>query len=103
MISESKSKRESESKEEDDITRANEYLDQDLEELGPDRLNREDTNESDTEIEISEEFKSSKFFNQSVIDLEGKLSFKLPFKEGVISSSLSTYYLLIFLFNKYLY
>jgi hypothetical protein len=63
VISESESERESKSKEEDNITRTNKYLDQDLEELGPDRLDREDTNESDAEIKISEEFKSSKFFN----------------------------------------
>jgi hypothetical protein len=103
VVSESESKKESESEEEDDITRINKYLDQDLKELGLDRLNREDINESDTKIKVSEEFKNSKFFDQSVIDLEDKLSFKLSFKEAVIGSSSSTYYLLVFLFNKYRY
>ncbi|KAH9203468.1 hypothetical protein DL95DRAFT_472356 [Leptodontidium sp. 2 PMI_412] len=45
LSSESESKEESEEseeEEEDDITRANEYLDQDLKELGLDRLDRED-------------------------------------------------------------
>ncbi|PVH71081.1 hypothetical protein DL98DRAFT_540345 [Cadophora sp. DSE1049] len=71
VISESESEEESESKEEDDITCANEYLDQDLnKELGPDKLDREDTDESDTENEVSEEFKSSKFFSQLVINLK---------------------------------
>jgi hypothetical protein len=93
VISESESKEESKSKEEDNITRANEYLDQDLEELGPDRLDREDIDESDTEIKVSEEFKHSKFFNQLVIDLESGLSFKLPSKKVVVGSSLSTYFI----------
>jgi hypothetical protein len=103
VINESESKEESENKEEDNITCINKYLDQDLEELGLDRLNKKDINKSDAEIKVSEEFKNSKFFDQSVIDLKGKLSFKLPFKEAVIGSSLSTYYLLVFLFNKYRY
>ena len=64
MISELESEEESESKEEDNITCANEYLDQDLnKELGPDRLDREDINESDTKNKVSEEFKNSKFFS----------------------------------------
>ena len=64
MISESESRRESESEEEDNITCTNEYLDQDLnKELGPDRLDREDTDELDAENEVSEEFKSSKYFS----------------------------------------
>ena len=64
MISELESEEESESKskEEDNIIRANEYLDQDLKELGPDRLDRKDTDESDAKVELSEEFKNSKFF-----------------------------------------
>ena len=78
MISEPESEGGSESKEEDDITCNNEYLDQDLEELGPDRLDREDTDESDAENEVSEEFKRSKYFSQLVINLEGKLGFRLP-------------------------
>jgi hypothetical protein len=78
VISEPESEGGSESEEEDDITCNNEYLDQDLEELGPDRLDREDTDESDAENEVSEEFKRSKYFSQSVINLEGKLGFKLP-------------------------
>ncbi|KAL5327905.1 hypothetical protein ACEPPN_005611 [Leptodophora sp. 'Broadleaf-Isolate-01'] len=52
----------SESEEEDDIACNNEYLDQDLEELGPDRLDREDTDESDIEKDITDEFKTSKYF-----------------------------------------
>jgi len=62
VISELESK-ESKEEEEDNITRANEYLDQDLKELGPDRLDREDTDELDTENEVSEEFKRSKYFS----------------------------------------
>ncbi|KAH9203474.1 hypothetical protein DL95DRAFT_419017 [Leptodontidium sp. 2 PMI_412] len=86
VISESESEEESNNdEEEDDITYANEYLDQDLnKELGPDRLDREETDESDAENEVSEEFQSSKYFNQSVIDLEGKLSFKLPFEKAAV-------------------
>jgi len=93
VISESESE---ESKKENDINQANEFLDQDLKELGLDRLNKEDINKSDAKIKVSKEFKNSKFFDQSVIDLEGKLSFKLPSKEAVIGSSSSTYYLLVF-------
>jgi hypothetical protein len=63
VVSKSESKKKSESKEKDDITCINKYLDQDLKELGPDRLNKEDINESDAKIKISEEFKNSKFFN----------------------------------------
>jgi hypothetical protein len=93
VISESESERESENKEEDNITCANKYLDQDLnKELGPDRLDREDTDESDAENEVSEEFKISKFFSQSVIGLEGKLSFKLPSEKVVNLSTFSTYF-----------
>jgi hypothetical protein len=103
VVSESESKKKSESKEEDNITYINKYLNQNLKELGLDRLNRKDINKLDTKIKVSKEFKNSKFFDQSVINLEGKLSFKLPFKEAVIGSSSSTYYLLVFLFNKYCY
>jgi predicted transcriptional regulator len=63
VISESESKEESKSKEEDNITRINKYLNQDLKELGLDRLNREDINESDAKIKVSKEFKNSKFFD----------------------------------------
>jgi hypothetical protein len=50
VISELESERESENKEEDDITCANKYLNQDLnKKLGLDRLNKEDTDKSDTE------------------------------------------------------
>jgi hypothetical protein len=63
IVSESKSEEKSKSEEEDDITYNNEYLDQDLKELGPDRLGKEDTNESDAKNKISEEFKYSKFFS----------------------------------------
>ncbi|KAL5317038.1 hypothetical protein ACEPPN_016092 [Leptodophora sp. 'Broadleaf-Isolate-01'] len=54
VISELESKEESNNKEEeDDITCANEYLDQDLnKELGPDRLDREETDESDAKNEL---------------------------------------------------
>ncbi|CZT07044.1 uncharacterized protein RAG0_12650 [Rhynchosporium agropyri] len=69
VISESDSE-ESESEEEDDITQANEYLDQDLKELGLDRLDKEDNDQSDIEKEVSEEFKYSSFFRQSIIEGE---------------------------------
>jgi hypothetical protein len=72
VISESESE-ESEEEEEDDITRTNEFLDQDLEELGPDRLDREDIDESDIEREVTKEFKTSKYFRQSIIDSGGKV------------------------------
>jgi hypothetical protein len=103
VVSKSESKEESENKKEDNITYINKYLNQDLKKLGPDRLDKEDINESDTKIKVNKEFKNSKFFNQLVINLENKLSFKLPFREAVIGSFLSTYYLLVFLFNKYRY
>ena len=61
MICESESK-ESEEEEDNNITRANEFLDQDLEELGPDRLDREDIDELDIKKEVTEEFKTSKYF-----------------------------------------
>jgi hypothetical protein len=63
VISESESKEESESKKEDDITYINKYLNQDLKELGLNRLNKKDINESDAKIKVSKEFKNSKFFN----------------------------------------
>ncbi|CZT44823.1 uncharacterized protein RSE6_05061 [Rhynchosporium secalis] len=80
MISELNSEEESKSEEEDDITCANEYLDQDLKELGPDRLDREEIDQSDIEIEVTEEFKTSKYFNQSIIDSESNLS--IPSKKS---------------------
>jgi hypothetical protein len=80
---------ESESEEEDDITRANEYLDQDLEELGPDRLDREDSDESDTENEVPVEFKRSRFFSQSVIDSKGNWS--VPFEKVINTPTFSKY------------
>ncbi|KAH9203084.1 hypothetical protein DL95DRAFT_507736 [Leptodontidium sp. 2 PMI_412] len=88
--SESEEESESESEEEDDITHANEYLDQDLEELGPDRLDREETDESDAENELPVEFKRSRFFNQSVIDSKG--NWKMPFekKEFIFQSTLKS-------------
>jgi hypothetical protein len=61
VISESESK-ESEKEKEDDITCTNKFLDQDLEELGPDRLDKEDINESDIKREVTKEFKTSKYF-----------------------------------------
>jgi hypothetical protein len=92
VISKSESEKESENKEEDNITCANKYLDQDLnKELGLDRLDKKNTDKSDTENKVSEKFKISKFFSQSVIGLEGKLSFKLPFKKVVNLSTFSTY------------
>jgi hypothetical protein len=103
VISELKSKEENKSKEKDNITYINKYLDQDLKELGLDRLDKKNINKSDTKIKVSKEFKNSKFFDQLVINLKNKLSFKLSFKEAVIGSSSSTYYLLVFLFNKYRY
>ena len=53
-----------ESKEEEDnnITCANEFLDQDLEELGPDRLDRENIDKLDIEKKVTKEFKISKYF-----------------------------------------
>jgi hypothetical protein len=63
VVSESETKEESKSEEEDNITCINKYLDQDLKELGPDRLDKEDINESDAEIKVSKEFKNSKFFD----------------------------------------
>jgi uncharacterized protein YqeY len=63
VVSESESKEENKSKEKDNITCINKYLDQDLEELGLDKLSKEDINKSDAEIEINKEFKNSKFFN----------------------------------------
>jgi len=87
--SESEEESESESKEEDDITRANEYLDQDLKELGPDRLDREDINESDVEREVDKEVKSSKSFCQSIIDLEGRII--LPFEKVLDLPTFSKY------------
>ena len=93
LIDESESEEEEEEEEEDDdITRANEYLDQDLKELGPDRLDREDIDESDIEKEVSEEFKTSKFFRQSIIDLEGRFTFELPSKEVKSIITYSTYF-----------
>jgi hypothetical protein len=90
VINELESEKESESEEEeDDITYNNEYLDQDLEELGPDRLDKEDINESDAENELPEEFKRSKFFIQSVIDSEGNLS--IPSEKVINTPTLSTY------------
>jgi hypothetical protein len=61
VISESESE-ESEKEEEDDITRTNKFLDQDFKELGLDRLDREDINESDIKREVTKEFKTSKYF-----------------------------------------
>jgi hypothetical protein len=72
VISESESK-ESKEEEEDDITRTNKFLDQDLKELGPDRLNRKDIDESDIKREVTKEFKTSKYFRQSIIDSGGKV------------------------------
>ena len=89
VINELENEEESESEEEDNITCNNEYLDQDLEELGPDRLDREDINESDAENELPEEFKRSKYFIQSVINSEGKWS--IPSEKVINTPTLSTY------------
>jgi hypothetical protein len=94
LESQSESEEESEEEEEDDITRANEYLDQDLEELGPDRLDREDMDESDVEKEVSEEFKTSKYFRQSIIDSSGNSI--LPLEKVLEIPTFGTYSLLIF-------
>jgi hypothetical protein len=89
---------ESEEEEEDDITRANEYLDQDLKELGPDRLDREDIDQSDAENEVPEEFKRSKYFNQSVIDSKGNWS--IPFEKVIETPTPSMFLTLLYiLFN----
>jgi hypothetical protein len=61
VISESESE-ESKKEEEDNITCTNKFLDQDLKKLGPDRLNREDINESDIKREVIKEFKTFKYF-----------------------------------------
>jgi hypothetical protein len=90
VISESESE---ESEEEDDINQANEFLDQDLEELGPDRLDREDIDESDIEKEVTEEFKTSKYFRQLIIDLEGNLS--VPSEKEINTPTLCKYLLSI--------
>jgi hypothetical protein len=63
VVNKSKNKKESENKKEDNITCINKYLDQDLEELGLDRLNKKDINKSDAKIKVNKEFKNSKFFN----------------------------------------
>jgi hypothetical protein len=63
VVNESESKEESESKKNNNITCINKYLDQDLEELSLDRLNKKDINESDAKIKVSKEFKNSKFFD----------------------------------------
>ncbi|PVH68278.1 hypothetical protein DL98DRAFT_542527 [Cadophora sp. DSE1049] len=70
----------SESEEENIIAQViseSESEEENLKELGPDRLDREDIDESDAEIKL-------------VIDLKGGLSFKLPFKKVVVGSSLNS-------------
>ncbi|KAH9205864.1 hypothetical protein DL95DRAFT_417065 [Leptodontidium sp. 2 PMI_412] len=66
------------------------FNNQDLEELGPDRLDREDINESDVEIEVDEEVKISKSFCQSIIDsedLKGSYKSKLaPLKDKSLNT-----------------
>jgi hypothetical protein len=92
VINKLESKKESENKEENNITYTNKYLDQDLnKELGLDKLNKKNTDKSDTENKVSKEFKISKFFSQLVIGLKNKLSFKLPFKKVVNLLTFSTY------------
>jgi hypothetical protein len=61
VISESESK-ESEEEKEDNITRTNKFLDQDLKELGLNRLDKEDINELDIKREVTKEFKTFKYF-----------------------------------------
>ena len=75
--------------EEDNITQANEFLNKDLEELGQDRLDKEEINKSDIKKEVSEEFKTSKYFRQLIIDSKGNLS--LPFKKVVNTLTYSSY------------
>lgn len=53
----------------------------------PDRLDREDIDESDVEKEVSEEFKSSSFFRQSIIDSGGNLN--IPSEEVINTLILS--------------
>jgi hypothetical protein len=92
VISESESE-ESEEEEDDDIICTNKFLDQDLEELGLDRLDREDIDESDIEKEVTEEFKTSKYFRQLIIDLEGNLS--VPSEKEINTPTLCKYLLSI--------
>jgi hypothetical protein len=72
VISKSESKK-SKKKEEDDITHTNKFLNQDLKELGPDRLNKEDIDELDIKKKVTKEFKTFKYFCQLIIDSEGKV------------------------------
>jgi hypothetical protein len=76
VISKSESK-ESKKKKKNNITYTNKFLDQDLKELGPDRLDREDIDESDIKKKVTKEFKTSKYFRQLIIDLEGKVVLSL--------------------------
>ena len=72
MISELKSKK-SEKKEEDNITYTNKFLDQDLKELGLNKLDKEDINELDIKKEVTKEFKTFKYFRQLIINSEDKV------------------------------
>jgi hypothetical protein len=72
MISESKSE-ESKKEKEDNITYTNKFLDQDLEKLGLNRLNKKDINKSNIKRKVTKEFKTSKYFCQSIIDSKGKV------------------------------
>ncbi|KAH9203302.1 hypothetical protein DL95DRAFT_419153 [Leptodontidium sp. 2 PMI_412] len=76
VISESESEEETESEEEDDTTVI----------TSPDRLDREDIDESDVEREVDEEVKISKSFSQSIINLEGNWS--IPFKKVIDTPTL---------------
>ena len=86
VISESESE---ESKKENDINQANEFLDQDLKELGPDKLDKKDINKSDIKKEVTKEFKTSKYFRQLIIDSKSSLS--IPFEKVIDTLTLSKY------------
>jgi hypothetical protein len=61
VISESESK-ESKKKKEDNITRINKFLDQDLKKLGLNKLDKKDIDKSDIKKEVTKEFKTFKYF-----------------------------------------
>ena len=94
VISESESE---DNKKEDDITQANEFLDQDLEELGQDRLDREEIDESDIEKEVTEEFKTSKYFRQLILDSKGNLT--VPLKKVIDLPTFSKCLISLYIFN----
>jgi hypothetical protein len=72
VISESESKK-SKKEEEDNITYTNKFLDQDLKELSLDKLDKKDINKLDIKREVIKEFKTFKYFRQSIINLGDKV------------------------------